>query len=74
MGIAKRMVLVVAALAVICGLNLNAQDSAANLLKGFSSLDVRGNPQGWFSPLTNPIAIDPGVKPGDLRIILPPRR
>ncbi len=65
MGIAKRMVLVVAAMAAICGLNMNAQDSTANLLKGFPTLDVRGNPQGWFSPLTNPIAIDPGVKPGD---------
>ncbi|MFA6477902.1 MAG: right-handed parallel beta-helix repeat-containing protein [Victivallaceae bacterium] len=65
MCITKMMMSGLAALAAICGLNMNAQDSAANLLKGFSLLDVRGNPQGWFSPLTNPIAIDHGVKPGD---------
>ena len=65
MFITKRMVLAVAALAAICGLNMNAQDLTANLLNGFSTLDARGNPKCWFSPLTNPISLDSGAKPGD---------
>ncbi len=55
----------VAALMAIGGLNINAQEPAVNLLKGFSCLDTRGNPQGWFSSLTSPLAIDSTVKPDD---------
>ncbi|MFA7230788.1 MAG: right-handed parallel beta-helix repeat-containing protein [Victivallaceae bacterium] len=59
----KNLIALIVSLLTIYNSTLNAQDSSPNLLKGFSALDAKGNPQGWFSLLANPIFIDKAQKP-----------